>query len=285
MANEATQQQETNLPVTAEATPAQDVTSDTKSASVQATPTETKSETWEYNGDRNAVPKEFQNYVKGLDRYVTKKDQSLAEARRKAEEYDKLVNSEEYKLLQQSRTQNTSTAAQPQSQGPIVTQDELDAIMLGDVNALQSVIDRRTQAAIEAKAREFEAQLQPLHQLTAKQREIETAEMVQSFAQLHPDFNELVESYGDYMESAVRQGMSLEQAYASTKELENKAYAKFEAKHKKLIEEKKNGSVVSTTVTGTPDVVYADNEDQAKRLAIELTLKGDPRQVHIKPKR
>ncbi len=60
---------------------------------------------------------------------------------------------------------------------------------------------------------------------------------------------------------------------------------RLENQRKATIEKKKAGTVVGKSIPGTPDVVYADDENQAKRLAIELTLKGDKRHVRVKPKK
>jgi hypothetical protein len=279
----------TTQEISTETTPAQE-TAETTTETTQSTPaTETKveeTENWEYNGDRKAIPKPFEKYVKGLDRYVSKKDQAIAEARKKAEEYDKFTSSEQYKAYQQFIANQAPAAGRAVPQEPVVTQDEIDAISLGDAKTLEKVIDRAVQRKLEStigpKEQEMTKQLQAV---TMKQKELESAEMIQAFADVNPDFWELYDSgFEDYIVTAVKSGRSLEDAYKGAKTIEAKQAERLEAQRKATFEKKKAGSVVGKSITGTPDVVYADNEDHAKRLAIELTLKGDKRHVRIKPK-
>src|SRR6266850_6184634 len=100
--NESTTQQE----ISQEVTPAQEAntsTTETTQSTQQSKPTKvtTKAEEWEYDGNRNAVPESFKKYAQGFDRYVSKKDQAAAEFKKKAEEYDKVLSSNEFKEYQQ----------------------------------------------------------------------------------------------------------------------------------------------------------------------------------------
>ncbi len=279
--------QETNLSATpTPATPAtQTSLTETKPDTTQSTQTASDGvpENWVYNGDRTSVPKQFENYVKGFDRYWTSKSQALSEYEKKAKEYDQLVNSDAYKTFQQkfANEKPQTTIAAPNQ--PLATQDELDAIMAGDGSTLASVIQRAVDSKLAIKEQEYNAKLEPI---ATNQKRLETAEMIKSFADIHPDFWELYDNgYENYLLTAVREGKGLDGAYQEIKQIEAKTEARLEAKRKKMIEEKKNGTVVSSTVTGTPDVVYADDEDHAKRLAIQLTLKGDPRTVAIRTRK
>lgn len=279
--------QETNLSATpAPVTPATSAsTPEAKPETTQSTQTASDGvpENWVYNGDRTSVPKQFENYVKGFDRYWTQKSQALSEYEKKAREYDQLVSSDAYKTFQQSFANEKSLSTNAAPAQPMASQDELDAIMAGDGKTLSSVIERAVEAKLAVKEQEYNAKLEPI---ATNQKRLETAEMIKSFADIHPDFWELYDSgYENYLLSAVREGKGLDGAYQEIKQIEAKTEARLEAKRKKMIEEKKNGTVVSSTVTGTPDVVYAENEDQAKRLAIQLTLKGDPRTVAIRSRK
>lgn len=270
--------------ISTETTPAQETNTTTTETTQSTPPTDAAAENWEYNGDRKAIPKPFEKYVKGLDRYVSKKDQALAEARKKAEEYDKLVSSDAYKQMLGNQKPNTGSEALNQ---PVVTQEEVDAIALGDAKTLEAVIERKAKQLLETnygpKEQEIKKELQVL---TQERRARESAEMVSAFAALHPDFDDLVKSpVGEYMINAVRSGMDLEKVYESAKQIETHYYERFENQRKETFEKKKNGSVVGKSIPGTPDVVFADDENQAKRLAIELTLKGDNRQVQIRKKK
>ncbi len=274
-----TQQETSNL----EAAPAQDTT-----VTSEATPDTSKPEgatakpedTWEYTGDRNSVPENMKKYVAALDRYVSKKDQSRIELEKKVKEY-------EQKLSSFQAPKESVTGTQPQVTEPQVTQAEAEAIMLGDANTLQKVIQRETKRALEADISPKEAAInQKLTAMEMKQKEIDAAEMIQSFAELHPDFWELHDNgFGDYMMMQAKNGVPLEKIYENVSGVKSKLETHIDTKRKADLEKKKAGSVVGKSIPGTPDVVYAENEAQAKKLAIELTLKGDKRHVRIKPKK
>ncbi len=87
------------------------------------------------------------------------------------------------------------------------------------------------------------------------------------------------------MLDAAKRGADLETIYKTASEARQYFQQQGESKRKADIEAKRAGSVVKNTVTGTPDVVYADTEDQAKRLAIEMTIKGDKRMVAVRDSR
>ena len=277
-----------------EATPAQ-ATQPTKTETTHSTPgskptdggNTAEPENWEYKGDRKDVPKNFEKYVKGLDRYVSQKDQATAEMRKKAEEYDKFVNSEDHKAFQQFMAQKPSNTGSKEPSAPTVTQEEIDAITLGDAKTLEKVIERKAKELLDTNIGPKENEMrQQLQALTMKQKQIENAEMIQSFAEVNTDFWGLYDSgFEDYIVNSIKSGKSLEETYKAAKNIESKLSEKFEGQRKADFEKKKAGTVAGKSIPGTPDVVYADNEDHAKRLAIELTLKGDNRHVRIKPKK
>lgn len=283
--------QETSVQTNSEATPAQETTTstatDVKTETTQSTQEPGKlPENWEYNGDRKAVPKEFQNYVKGIDRYWSKKSQTLAELGQKAKEYEEFRSSEDYKAYQQFITNQKTNTGRTEPQQPLVTQEEIDAIALGDAKTLESVIERKAKQMLEANVKpQLEAFKKEQETLVMQRKEVEAAEVIKSFADLNPDFNELLESpVGEFMIDAARRGMGIEDIYKSAKQAESFFAQKIENQRKAELEKKKAGSVVGKSIPGTSNVVYAEDEASAKRLAIELTLKGDNRQVQVKKK-
>ncbi len=273
-----------------EAAPAQDTstppTNETTQPESKSEGTTTPQEKiWEYNGDRKDVPKEFQQYVKGVDRYWSKKSQTLAELGQKAREYEEFRNSSEFKAFQQFKEKPAGTVPSEAPQ-PVVTQDEIDAIALGDAATLEKVIERKAKQLLESTVNpKLEAITKLDQQFTLKQKESEAADTIKSFSELNPDFNELLDSpVGEFMIDAARRGMDIESIYKSAKAAEDYFSQKMDAKKKADFEKKKAGTTVGKSIPGTPDIVYADDENSAKRLAIELTLKGDKRHVRIKPK-
>jgi hypothetical protein len=265
-------QEATDKPIS-EVTPAQNETTDTKATDSTATPP--KDETWEYNGDRKAVPKEFEKYVKALDRYVSKKDQTLAETNKRLQEYEAKL-----KEFQNPKPSNTSKEEQPQ---PFVTQDEIDAIALGDAKTLEAVIERKAKALLEANVSPMKNEMKSL---AMERQEREAAATISAFSDLHPDFQELLKSpAGEYMVNAAKQGMDIETIYKNAAQIRDHFFAAADEKRKADLEAKKAGTVVGKSMPGTSEVVYVDNADEQRRMALELTMKGDKRQVHIRPKK
>lgn len=263
-----------------EATPAQDANDQgtNNSGTLEGKPKEgtPSEEAWEYKGDRKDAPEEFQKYVKGLDRYVSKKDQALVDANKKSKAYDEFVKSDDFKAYQ--KFLDSKGQVEP---SPGATQEELDAIALGDPNALQNVIDRR----IKSMAPDQKNIQDQMAAVTKKQRELDTAEHIREFATLHPDFMGLIESpLGEHMVSAARNGVSLDQIYKNAKDIESYVSDKTDSVKKANIKAKKAGSTVKNSISGSSDVVYAEDDNDARRLAIELSRTGDPRQVRIKKK-
>lgn len=280
---QVTNQETSNL----EATPALDTTT---SAPVTPNPTDTSKpegatakteDNWEYDGNRNAVPDSFKKYATGFDRYVSKITQSRSELEKKVREYEEKISS-----FSKSNTEKSDTGT-PTPQAPLVTQEESEAIMLGDTSTLQKVIEREVKRNLETNITPKEEAInQKLNAMDMRQKEIDAAEVIKSFSDVNPDFTELINSpVGNYMIEAARKGMSLEDIYKSAKTVEEHFLTVAETKRKAELEKKKNGTVVGKSVPGTPDIVYANDENHAKRLAIELTLKGDKRHVRIKPKK
>lgn len=267
--NEAVSQETSNTNL--EATPAQP-SNEAQKAEGQTT---SIPESWEYNGDRSAVPEPFKNYAKGFDRAWNKRVQALAERDQKAREYEEFQQSEDWKTFQEFKKSGANK--QPsQQQTSLISQDEIDAIALGDGKTLESVIER-------AVSKRLESSVNPIVQ---KQKALETAEYISEFTNLHPDFKEMLDSpAGEFMIHAAKTGASLEQIYETGMKARDYYFQQFESKKKADFEAKKNGSVVSKSIPGTPDVVYVDDENAAKRTAIEMTLRGDNRLVQVKPKK
>ncbi len=278
MDQEIQQQQETsNL----EAAPAQDTTT-TDTTTTQTTDTSkpdtatTKTEdNWEYTGDRNSVPEPMKKYVAALDRYVSKKDQSRAELEKKIKEYEAKISS--------FSAPKQDTTGTPTHKAPLVTQEEAEAIMLGDATTLEKVIERGVKTQLETNINPKEAAInEKFAALETKEKEAVAADVIKSFTEINPDFTELINSpVGEFMVDAARKGMPLEEIYKTAKTIEAHFAGVAETRRKAELEKKKNGTVVGKSIPGTPDYVIARDENHAKRLAIELTLKGDKRHVRI----
>lgn len=287
MSEQENETQETSNLETNEATP--DNNTETNDSTTPETGKENQPKTvtveipenWEYNGDRKSVPKPLEKYVKNLDRYVSQKDQTLAETKKRLEEVESVINSDSFKQYQEY----VKNSSQQKQNEPLFTQDEMDAISLGDANTFQKVLDRAVERKLELDPNRSSLE-QTVRSLSERDKLIQTKEQIQSFSQEHPDFKEMVESpIGDYMIAAAKQGIGLEQIYENAKAIESYMNERVEKTRKANLEAKAKGSSVKSTVTGTTDVVWADNDNDARRLAIELQLKGDPRQVRIKPKK
>lgn len=250
------------------------VTETTTTSEATASP-ETKAETaqpedkWEYNGDRKAVPDPFKKYVKGLDQWFTKHTQDTAEARKKAQMYDELIQS--------GRLNQNAVAPTKDNPNPgIISQQEWDAAMLsGDVNAVNSLITKALEKTVLPKAQELEKKL----------GQMDASQQIEAFSKLHPDFEELLDAgFDDYMIAEARSGKSLPEIYQKVKQVENNIANREKERQQKIIQEKKEGTVVGKTTAGTPDVVWVENEKESRRVSLELAMKSDPRSVRIKKK-
>jgi hypothetical protein len=272
---------ETAAPATATPEQSTQTAPETTAPAAQSTETQVPAD-YEFNGDRNSVPEPLKKHVAGIDRYLTKKQQAFADTEKKAREYEAILNSPEFKAFQQFKA---TGAKAPNSTGSEITdgleatQEEMDAIALGDQKTFKAVIDRQVKAALDPHTGPLKEQL---NGLAAKQKEAETTEMIKAFAEVHTDFWPLFDQYETHMTAALKTGMNLEDAYKAFKDIEAKADERADKRYRESIEAKKKGSVAASTTTGTPDVVYAKDENEAKRLAIQMTLKGDPRGVEIR---
>lgn len=279
----STDSQETST--NSEATPAQETSGSTTEATTQqSTENQPKMVTievpegYEYDGNRQKVPKPFENYAKSFDRYVSKKDQALADAGKKIQEY-------ESKLAEFQKRNNQTEQVTPKQ--PLFTQEEVDAIALGDAKTLEAVIERKAKQLFDTNMAPTLGEVEKLKQdKVLAQKELEAAESIKSFTAVNPDFTELLESpVGDFMIDAAKRGMSIEDIYKSAKQAESYFTERQDSKKRADFEMKKKGSVVGRGTSSNSDTVYADDENSAKRLAIQLAIKGDKRQVQIKPKK
>lgn len=241
---------------------------------------------WEYNGDLNAVPPQFQKFAKGLQKHFTQRSMSEAEIRRKGQEYDQFVASEDFKSFQQWRQQQANGGQQvapqraPANTNPtLINQQEWEEAQLDPSGQkAQSLIDRVVQARLNQAVQTYGGQLQQL-QKAQEQTRFNTA--LSDFADANPDVIELNEM--GVMKPLLQEEMSsgkhktyesaINAAYQRSAVARDKIKATLMQEQQKLVEQKKGAIVMNSTATGNSDVVYVDKND-AFSTAFENAIQG-----------
>jgi hypothetical protein len=242
---------------------------------------------WEYDGNLNAVPPQFQKFAKGLQRHFTQRSMTEAEIRRKGQEYDQFVASEDFKRFQQWRQQQVSGQGQPQvapqGQQPanptiINAQEWEDAQLDPTGQKAQGLIDRVVQARLNQAVQVYGGQLQQLQQAQEKTR-FDNA--LSSFADANPDVLELHET--GLMKPLLQEEMAsgkhktyeaaIHAAYQRSAQARDNIKAALMAEQQKLAAQKKDAIVMNSAATGSSDVIYVDKND-AFSTAFENAMSG-----------
>jgi hypothetical protein len=154
---------------------------------------------WEWDGNPNTVPPQFQKFAKGIQKHFTQRSMTEAEVRRKGQEYDQFVQSERFKTFQtweQSQNGQPAPAArQPEANPSMITQAEWEDAQLDPTGQkAQQLMDRvatsRAQSLIDNAIKQYGGQVQELRN-AQEQNTFNTA--LSDFADLHPDSIELHE--------------------------------------------------------------------------------------------
>lgn len=229
---------------------------------------------WKYNGDRQNAPEPLQPYIKDLDRYVQGKQQELADVKKNMQELEQKLSAPQVNQLKDLASGEQQTA----TEDTIYTQDEADAIALGDLSVLDKVVRRAAESTVTKVLSEKEKQAKVNSQMAQK-----LDEDLNTFMKVNPEFKQLLDSpIGEHMIEAARKGLPLEEIYSKAQEVKSYVIQQQEEAAKAKLKHKANGSTVKSTTTGTPDIVWVENDQEARRMSLELAFKNDPRQVKIK---
>lgn len=240
---------------------------------------------WEYDGNLNTVPPQFQKFAKGLQRHFTQRSMAEAEIRRKGQEYDQFVNGEEYKAYQAWRAgQGQQPAAAPQAPARVenpsfISAQEWEEAQLDTTGQkANNIIDRVVQARLNEAAKLYGGQLQQLQQ--AHQRtQFNTA--LSDFADANPDVVDL-HAMG-IMKPLLQEEMAtgkhktyesaINAAYQRSVQARDAIKASLMAEQTKLVEQKKDATVLQSSTTGDSNVVFVDKSN-AFDTAFDNALQG-----------
>ncbi len=272
--------QPTNAAPTNNATPA------TQQPSGQAEPKATNLEgadNWEYDGNPNAVPKQFQKFAKGIQQHFTKKSMSEAELRRKGQEYDQFTQSDEFKNYQAWRSQqNGQPTAQPQAQPQnpaLISQQEWEEAQLDPSGQkAQALMDRVADAKVQAAIRQYGGQI---NQIRQEQNLTKFNTALSDYADANPDIMDLHQMglMKPLLEEEYASGKhrTHESAIAAAHKRASDAHQQVKARlmeeQQKLVEAKRDATVTQGTGTGEANVVIVD-KNNAFETAFENAVAG-----------
>ena len=265
--------------VTPPATPP--VTSDPQDTASPTTPPSGQAENapnlegkddWEYNGDVSKVPAQFQKFAKGLQKHFTQKSMTEAEIRRKGQEYDQFVTSEDFKAFQTWKQQSTggqqATPQQGQEQNPtLISQNEWEEAQLDPTGTkAQGLIERVVQARLQQAVQQYGGKIQQIEQ---QQEMTRFNSSLSDYADANPDVLELHElglmkprleeelasrKHATY-ESAIN---AAHQKAAQVKEMMK---ARLLQEQQQLVSQKREASINTGTSVGETSVVHVDKND------------------------
>ncbi len=232
-------------------------------------PTLEGQEDWEYDGDVNKVPKQFQKFAKGIQKHFTQKSMSEADIRRKGQEYDQFVQSEEYRAYQAWReSQEGQDSGNQQLENPtLINQLEWEEAQLDPTGAkAQSLIDRVVQARLNQAVQAYGGQLQQLQQ---QQQQTQFNTSLSDYADANPEVLELHEM--GLMKSKIEEELSsrkhttyesaIAAAHQKAAEARDLMKARLLQEQQVLVQQKKAAVTENGLGSGEQTVVHVDKSD------------------------
>lgn len=293
-AGQAAPQAQENQPVAPEATQA--VSSDQAASQTeqpeqaQSTPSKEPSENKpKWDGDVNKLPSDLQEWAKEVQRNVSKKLIGVSDAVKKAEDYDRLTTSEEWKsFVSQKNKPAESQVKLPTEPLPISSQDWEEAQLDSSGAKFYNLVSREVQRQINTAAQMYGAQLQNLQQAN---QTIQWKQAISDFTDVHPEMVEFHEMglLQPLMEAEMYSGKHktydslINAAYEKAAQAKQRIYDDALKAHQGRVVEKKN-AVTSTgnQTTGEFDTFVADKNDALSK-AIDFALEG--RKVKVRSKK
>ena len=265
-------QQSTSIEPTAPASEQPEAATETPN-----TPPDAKSDVW--NGNVEELPANMQERGKSMLRYMHKVTQEAAQVKQQAQAYNELINSPAFQEYVQ-RQQNPGQ--QQVQQLPVSEEDIRDAVLEADPKKLNDVLSRYVANTVNPIATQALNRIQQLeHRLTVSQHERE----IDAFAQQHPDFYEIPQEIMRSAFSSIGPTGTIVDAYNKAKDIEKQLYLKATKTINKQVEEKKQAVTASPSTSVNPNVIYADNQAEANRIAYENAVLGKRVDVRVKPKK
>lgn len=252
-------------------------------------PTEIPNEEWD--GDVNKLPPELQSWAKKAQAGLTKKAMAESELRKKGQEYQELLNSEEWKTFQQSKNKPATPAQEsiaPEATAMGITPDEWEAAQLDSTGQIANkLIQREIEKRVNSAAEQYGV---VINQLVQKNETSETKSALSALADQHPDAVEM------FQDGILEPLMKLERYFGNHKSHESVVQAAYDAaskiqaaadaralqKAQGRITEKKGA--VSFTGISKGDLTHIEvpKEDVFKK-AFEAALEG--KKINVKSKK
>lgn len=252
----------------------------------QAAPKEEQKE--EFDGDVNKLPEILQPWFKKAQAGLTKKAMSQAELLRKGQEFEQVIQSEEWKRFQESKLeQRPEKPVQPnQSQTVSITAEEWEEAQLDSTGTkIQQIMSREIQRHLQEAAKEIMPKLQESEKFVNVSR-LQNA--LSAFADIHPEILDYHQdgAVKDILDSELKSGKhaSYESAINAAYERVHKIYQTAEqkalAKAQGRVAEKK-GAVSSTGLT-TSELTHIDANDNSDGFDKALSAALENKKVKVK---
>lgn len=222
-------------------------------------------------------------HAKAVQRYTTKLSQEAAEARKKAEDYEKRFPQDK----QAAYEKWLADQAKPKpGQAPRITQEEWeDALLDPTGEKMDAIVEKKLSWRVdqERKAMAEAAKGQEKERQDRKALE----DRVLEFAQLNPDFEKLAEAgiMMPMLKDELERGGTLETAYSRAKTLVESLKGQRDVELKELAEKKKSASTVDKTNGHDETVKWVNDQDEALEASIEAAISKRPVKVKVRPKK
>jgi len=236
-------------------------------------------EDYEWEGDPNTLEKPLQNRAKGVLRYLTKQSQALAEEKKLAEEYRKVQSDPLYQQYLQYKERGT--VQQPVQPSALFTVSELEEAQVNP-GKLGELMERAVNSRISQAEQQVVGKLEALQ---SKQTFIDKQQELQDFAELHPDFWDLHQKglIKPYIREIVDTGQgTLQDAYNKAKEVREQFRKEALMETQGRVNQKKAAFTSAPTPSNEPDIIWANDKNEATKIAFENALLGKKVQVKVK---
>jgi hypothetical protein len=243
-----------------------------------------------WDGDVNKLPPELQDWAKAAQRKLTTQAMAEADIRRKGQQYEEIVTSEDWKAFQNFKTNGKKPAesAAPTYQPAGITPEEWEAAQLDSTGQVaQRLIDREVQKQLNAAINQYGGQLTALQQ---HQRSVEFKTALSDFADVHPDMAELHEDglMAPFLKEEINSGKhgsheaAIAAAYERAAAIRVRNEQRALAKHQGRVIAKKGAVTETGTTTGETTTFEVGNKNDVFDKAFEFALQK--KKVKVKAK-
>lgn len=241
------------------------------------------------------------DYAAQMQRYFTKRTQSMAEEQKKLQQYEQFFNSSQWRDMYNSYT--TQKTQPPQYQQPSSSQPNVDAqsqylqrqyedaLQSGDTQRLLQINDAILDHKLSQKEKVYQQTLNQIRQenqmTRAQQKRFEDSQMLEDYGKLNPDFwqdnqDGGAEAFIGYYVDV--KGLTLPQAHEKLRQYRQKLTQRVMGSTQKRIAEKKNAVSQAPTTPQSSEVIYVDTVEQERRMNYKLAMEGSSKIAKVKPR-